>query len=359
MMNKEINLLRGFAICAVVGIHTFSIALNKITTGVGYFAYSIFHALLGYAVPCFIFMSSILLSYPLKGGKKLDIATFYKKKFMRVVVPYFIWTAIFMAFKIGIGERTLADLRSLENWKTWLLYGKTYTHLYYIVIVMQLYLFAPLLLGFIKGLQKISGKYDFWVVVILSTALQVCIYFINKFYIYQHFKHQATVLLWYIYLVFFGIWVGYNYERFKKGLLRYSPIVWLIYSFNAIIFAAYKICLIRNTPISTTWYQMNWYAYVLFSTLILLWLCCIKWQQDNTVYEEPIKIVDILGGYAFGIYLMHPIITYYLRQWVHTTHPFGIFIVLCIGYVVMMIACILIINLLRLFKLGRIMIGEK
>lgn len=354
-MNQEINLLRGIAICAVVGIHTFSIAVSNVTTGVGFYAYPIFHALMGFAVPCFIFMSSILLSYTLK-GKPLNVSIFYKKKVTRIVIPYLAWTAIFMIFKIVIGERSLSDLANFKNWVNWVVFGKTYTHLYYIVIVLQLYLFAPLLLPFVKWLQVKSGAYDFWTILLTSIVLQVSFYFLNKFYISKFFKYQATMLIWYTYLVLFGIWVGYNYERFKKGLIRYSPIVWLLYSFNAIVYVAYKVCLMRGTAISSTWYQMNWFAYTLLTTLILLWMC-IVFRQDK-VYEEPLKMIAILGDYSFGIYLMHPIITYFLRKWIHLTQPFGILIVLTIGYILMMISCIFIINLLRMNQWTSLIIGE-
>ena len=353
--NREIGLLRGIAMCAVVGIHTFSICVSNVTSGKSAWAYLIFHSMLQFAVPCFIFISSILLSYTLY-GKPLQLKKFYSKKFIRIVIPYVLWTLFYLVFKLVFRQLTFADLASLQNWWLWLGLGKAYTHLYYMSVILQLYLFTPILLGFTKLIQRIFKKLDFIAIVIIAISLQVGIYFLNRYFIYQYFKYQATMMIWYLYIILLGIWIGFNYERFKEGLKKYAVIVWGIFGVNAIIYIRYVICLKKSIKINTAWYQCNWFAYALFATLCLLWICLML--KEKNVHNKVTKAIEVVGDYSFGIYLMHPVITFVLRKIIHISQPFILLVVILISYVAMMLMCIGIIKVLKLNKWTSIIVGE-
>ena len=353
--NREIGILRGIAMCAVVGIHTFSIGVANVTSGNSAWAYLIFHSMLQFAVPCFIFISAILLSYTLH-GKPLQPKKFYSKKFTRVVIPYVLWTLFYIVFKLIFKQLTFSDLASWQNWWLWLGLGKAYTHLYYMSVILQLYLFTPILLGFTKLIQKVFKKFDFIAIVIISIGLQVGIYFLNRYFIHPYFKYQATMMIWYIYIILFGIWIGFNYERFKEGIKKYALIVWGIFGVNAIIYIRYIICLKQSIKINTAWYQFNWFAYALFATLCLFWICLML--KEKNVHNKVVKAIEIVGDYSFGIYLMHPVLTFVLRKLIHISQPFILLIVILIGYVAMMFICIGIIKILKLNKWTSVIVGE-
>jgi len=353
--NREIGILRGIAMCAVVGIHTFSIGVANVTSGNSAWAYLIFHSMLQFAVPCFIFISAILLSYTLH-GKPLQPKKFYSKKFTRVVIPYVLWTLFYIVFKLIFKQLTFSDLASWQNWWLWLGLGKAYTHLYYMSVILQLYLFTPILLSFTKLIQKVFKKFDFIAIVIISIGLQVGIYFLNRYFIHPYFKYQATMMIWYIYIILFGIWIGFNYERFKEGIKKYALIVWGIFGVNAIIYIRYIICLKQSIKINTAWYQFNWFAYALFATLCLFWICLML--KEKNVHNKVVKAIEIVGDYSFGIYLMHPVLTFVLRKLIHISQPFILLIVILIGYVAMMFICIGIIKILKLNKWTSVIVGE-
>ena len=353
--NREIGILRGIAMCAVVGIHTFSICVSNVTSGWSSWAYLIFHNMLQFAVPCFIFISSILLGYTLH-GKSLQLKKFYSKKFTRVVIPYVLWTLFYIVFKLVFKQLTFSDLISWQNWWLWLGLGKAYTHLYYMSVIIQLYLFAPILLGLTKLIQKVFKKFDFIALVIIAISLQVGIYFLNRYFIYPHFKYQATMMIWYVYIILFGIWIGFNYERFKEGLKKYALIVWTLFGINAIFYIRYVIYLKKSIKINTAWYQGNWFAYALFATLGIFWICLML--KEKNVHNKVIKAIEVVGDYSFGIYLMHPVLTFILRKLIHISQPFILLIVILISYTAMMLICIGIIKILRLNKWTSIIVGE-
>ena len=75
--------------------------------------------------------------------------------------------------------------------------------------------------------------------------------------------------------------------------------------------------------------------------------------------ENPIiHTIEILGDYSFGIYLMHPVMTFILRRFIHVTQPFLILAILMVAYVLMMLICIGIIKILRINKWTNVIIGE-
>lgn len=353
--NREINILRGIAMCAVVGIHTFSICVSNVTSGRSGWAYLIFHRLLQFAVPCFVFISAIMLSYTLHGNK-LKLKPFYTKKFMRIVVPYLLWTLFYIVFRLVTHQLQLGELKSAGNWWTWMLLGKSYTHLYYMSVILQLYLLTPILLAFVRGIQKLFKQYDFIALVIIIIGLQAGVYYLNKYFIHKYFIYQATMVIWYLYMILLGIWIGFNYERFKEGLKKYSLVVWALFGVNAIIFIRYIICLKKEVPINTALYQFNWFAYSLFATLCLLHICLLI--REKNIHYKIIKSVEIIGDYSFGIYLMHPVLTYILRKIIHISQPYLLLIVIIISYISMMLICIGIIKILKCNKWMSIIVGE-
>ena len=353
--NREIGILRGVAICAVVAIHTFSIATTNVTTGAASWAYQFFHNLIQFAVPCFIFISSVLLSYPLKNNQ-LDVKSFYLKKVYRIVIPYLLWTLFYLVLKVVTGQLAVSELFQWKNWVFWITLGKSYTHLYYMSIILQLYLLAPLLLKVVKGIQNLFKKYDFIAVVVISIVLEVSIYLLNKKVIYQHFKYHSTLMIWYIYLILIGIWVGFNYERFKTGLKRHISLIWILFGINMIIYIGYVVLKVKQVSFNTMWYQFNWFAYAMFAILVVFWIC-LKVTEKNI--ENPlIHWIELLGDYSFGIYLMHPVITWILRKLIHVTQPFLLLVILVVAYILMMLTCIGIIKILRMNKWTNIIIGE-
>lgn len=353
--NREIGILRGIAMCAVVGIHTFSICVSNVKTGWSGWAYLIFHNMLQFAVPCFIFISSLLLSYTLQGNS-LQLKKFYSKKWTRVVLPYILWTLFYLVFKLVFKQIAFSDLMIWQNWWLWLGLGKAYTHLYYMSVVIQLYLFAPLLLGFVRQIQKVFRKFDFIAVVILAIGLQVGIYFLNRYVIHQYFKSQATMMIWYFYIILIGIWAGFNYERFKEGLKKYQLMVWSGFGINLIFYIRYVICLKKSIKISTAWYQCNLFAYSLFATLCLL-LICVQ-LTEKKVQGKLVQAVQVVGDYSFGIYFMHPVLTFILRKFIHISQPLLLLVVILVSYGAIMLICIGIIKILRLNKWTSIIVGE-
>ncbi len=344
--NREIQVLRGIAMSAVVLIHLFNLGLSNIKVGMdGYWFFQISHSLFQFAVPCFIFISAVILSYTNRDGR-IDLKKFYMEKFKRLVVPYFMWTLFFLGVKFVFGlvpgtsisyqlnVFVKGQLSSLSNWWEWLAFGKAYAHLYFMSIVIQFAIVSPLMLKMVKWIiDKFEGK-SFTAAVVLALVPQVAIYWINRLYIYSHFKYTATMLIWYWCILVLGIWVGFNYEKFVSMISRFKYVILSALAVSAAVYLWYRVAIVNGQSISTFYYQMVWYLYVIFATTASFMLS-VKISKQGT----GSKVLEWIGRYSFGIYLMHPVITLIMSRTIKTSDTYALTGIIAVAFPVIMFLC--------------------
>jgi len=102
-----------------------------------------------FSVPLFVLLSGASLG--LKGGA-VSAAAFWKKRLLKIGVPYLVWFFLYELDRHSFSLRLLAEeaaaspAAALER----LLTGQAAPHLYFIIIVLQLYLLYPLLAAAIR-----------------------------------------------------------------------------------------------------------------------------------------------------------------------------------------------------------------
>lgn len=118
-MNKNIQALRGLAIIAVVLIHTCPSGLSQVFV----------RPFLNFAVAMFIFLSGNLTK-----TENEDWIHFIKKRCLRVLIPYFIWTIVYTLPSFSL-QKLAFNLATTKS---------AYT-LYYVFVYIQLVILTPLL----------------------------------------------------------------------------------------------------------------------------------------------------------------------------------------------------------------------
>jgi len=136
--NNTIQIFRAFAIIAVVIIHT---------TPLGYWQVYC-RPFINFSVATFLFLSGYLTKI-----ENDNWGAFYKKRIVRVLVPYTIWTIFY----------TLASLHP-EKLPVNLLTAKAAGPLYYIFVYIQFVLLTPLLGKLAKSKYQFLG----WLIAPLS-----------------------------------------------------------------------------------------------------------------------------------------------------------------------------------------------
>lgn len=88
-MNKRIQIVRAFSIIAVVMIHTNATGIVGVLS----------RPILNFCVAMFVFVSGYLTKLDIP-----DVLTFYKKRIKKVLVPYFLWSMIYVVASGNINK---------------------------------------------------------------------------------------------------------------------------------------------------------------------------------------------------------------------------------------------------------------
>lgn len=274
-INKQqsitIQWLKGIAILCVILAHT----CPRGTAAV------IFRPWLNSSVPLFIFLSAYLTRIE---GR--NWYAFYKKRIIRVLIPYVIWT-VFYCYQAGVIGRLYFKL----------LTSSSAGHLYYIFVYVQLVLLTPLF----AMLARSRHKYNF-LIWIISPIFVAC-------YIYLPLMIGKPVD-GYLYIVCSNICLGFILY-FYLGLLLGNRILVKKFSVNllAILFVAAVVLQIGE-------------AYILMkvgsgdpgnpglTNVLTSFFCCLLAYAilEQGGFKNCNKFLVLLGNYSFGLYLSHVLV---------------------------------------------------
>lgn len=120
------------------------------------------------SVPLFIVLSGFLL---LRISKQIKISEFYKKRFLKIGIPFLFWVTMFFLWQKSIGWNV--NLDHILNG----LLRVNIDHLYFLVIIMQMYLIVPLIIPFLAAATKrthlifTAGLFAFTMLLLLISTL--------------------------------------------------------------------------------------------------------------------------------------------------------------------------------------------
>lgn len=222
----EIDFIRCIAILSVIAIHiTGSYSMNSTLI-------YLWNQSMRYAVPIFILLSGLVLYYSDMNKDKFSLITFYIKRVNKVFIPYLVWTLIFLIYnnRHELGKIYFSVGSFLSDLGRNLLFGTGYYHLYFIVIILQLYLIYPLL----RYLFKKAPFFTLICSLLCSAAFQTIFYL-------QFFKIRIIPPLTYPYAFLFPVWIFYfvfgmyfvsNLSKWQKRLEYRGLLLFVIWVLN-------------------------------------------------------------------------------------------------------------------------------
>lgn len=283
----EIERLRGIAILAVVFIHATATATIAFPpSSLHFFYYNIINSLAQFAVPLFLFVSSVVLSYKLQ-GEKVSIP-YYLKRIRSALVPYVLWSFAYTILK-AYSNGSASFLNPLSFLKA-LYIGTTFYHLYFFLIILQLYICLPLTHLLIKKLSFIK-------VLTLVIFLQSIFYILNKHYLYALYPYPANLLASYLPVFLVGTWIGANYDAVLASVQKYWKILFSVALFFVVLFVIINIKLRLQEPLNLYLYYTIYHCFTL-ANATLFWVYASKYK---------LNFLSMLGKHSFGIFLLHPL----------------------------------------------------
>lgn len=270
--NPNIQAFRGIAIIAVIIIHT-------IPKG----EWQIFcRPFVNYAVALFLFLSGYLTP------EKENWNHICKKRILRVLIPYVIWSFIYCLPLILKGNYLNFIIRLAS--------AQTCYPFYYIFVYIQFVLLTPCIFKLAKSRFRILG----WLITplfIISTIYIPRITHVTiNFYLSIFFDDLSLGWFCFYYL---GLIIGNKLYTYKYNLKNIYSIT--IFYFLSILFQMIEIYYWCNKGITNCASQENLTAIISSMLFSIIAFYVIK----NNYHIFGSKILIPIGKYSFGIYLNH------------------------------------------------------
>jgi len=293
---KEIDYLRGLTTIFVILIHLTSNCITYPKNSLTYQIFGSINCALTFAVPTFLFISALIMTYQAKYKKQLNWVKFITKRIFKVLSALILWSIIYILYKGNINEITIKKLIN------YLVLGKASYHLYFIPLIMQLYLIFPIIWFLTKKLSKIriNHKLSFILCLIVASIIQYYFTIIFRLNIFKTFAYFSTIIFSYTLPIAIGTWIGFNYTEVKNFFNKYVALI-----------------LIVLTSISGYYYiKFEFINYTYKSTLLfspLYWCLIILTLTYLLRYIKKCAFLNNISKYSFVIYLSHPLILNFLN----------------------------------------------
>ena len=336
----ELDILRGFAMLTVVASHVTSVAIENLRAGRAHLILSIIHGAYNYAVPVFVLVASLLSAYK-ADNRPVSVLPYYKKKLIRLVLPYLVWTLIYILFNLAVNKLHFSDLLIGHNWYLWISQGRAYDHLYYLVIICQFHLLFPLLIM----LARLVKDKPFWAFIIVFTGHNV-FYWLNKLWFADIFPYFQSSFFWYFSVSFLGLYIGLNFNKFRIWLrknIKWLTVVCVVFA-AAFLFCRYLL-----------YENVRYHNYIYFTIRLVfvtsLPVCLIIPAQNHRLERSWVgRSLLWVGRYSLGIYLAHPLLNFYLRKWVKSRNILLLAPTIVAAVIVFTIICGFFTKLLEKFR---------
>lgn len=290
----EIDYLRCFAILAVIAIHT-AAALTRIENPADFYVVSLWQDIASFAVPLFICISGFVLyvSYLPNAKKK-----FYKKRFQRIIPPYLLFTVVYLIANIFKHYVIYGfyQIPSAEIIVNAFLFATSNEHMWFFLIIIELYLIYPIIS---TVYQKLLKYHIDWIFLLLAFLVQMVwnmmsgglFVFVNDSSVYLSNKVFLCMIFYFI----LGMYLSEHYSVVCRVLHHVKSVILL--GSISIVTAISVFMLPQVLP--------SGFSVLVYCVSAILFLFSVS---QHLVQKSNKNIFVTVGLYSFGIYLIHPLI---------------------------------------------------
>ena len=223
-------------------------------------------------------------------SRSQDVPRYARRRLQTAVLPYVIWSGVYLAVNHALGH---AQHLSLGHIAKILLTGTAEFHLYFFVLVIELYIVLPLLLPIFER------RPPFWAVSLSAVVLQAAVYGLNRFVLPHRFQ---TTIFWDILPVALGLWLfsqgGSWPQIFQRGKWAAGLVTFAALAVYTPLAAA---TLLPPVHINTAVYQFAEWGFTAGMSFLVLTLASLVGQSRLTA------LLSYLGAESLAIYVMHPL----------------------------------------------------
>ncbi|WP_459845826.1 acyltransferase [Fusibacter bizertensis] len=285
----SIHYMRIIACLMVIGIHITAapvVFLDKNSISQLFFLF--INQISKPAVPIFIFISGFLMHH-IYTDKPLQLLSYYKKRLPSLVIPYIIWSLGYYFLYTKLGFYPL-DLKFVFSGLLW---GTFIYHLYFMVIIIQMYILYPLL----KVVSNRWGEVKMFLGVLAIQLLLIKV----------PFEHRDRIFITYMSYFAFGLLFQSLYKKINFKSIS-----------SVIMFALFVLFGILNAGVYLV-YQNGWfeiasiwdsliYVDLSLSAIIVLIIGLESFDQKHPLKTmRSVMITNQISRSTQFIYYAHPL----------------------------------------------------
>lgn len=272
------QMVRGICILAVIMIHCPS---GQNYTDLDYTVWVILRQFINFPVAMFIFLAGYFMTPEKTQG---DYKTFLFKRGVRLLLPYLVWSCIYL-FKTAI-----FDGITLRHIVYALICGKAATPFYYIVVMIQLTIITPWLVR-----RRKKRMY------LITPAYLVIIYTYNIVTGTVPLLYETLFPAWFFFYLLGMDCRSGNIGKWIKKIKIYRVVIALLVSIAEAFILKTVEC---ADEFVTSQIKLGSFLYV---AALALWLLKKK-------IEPKRNILSITGDYSYGIFYCHMLILWGVRK---------------------------------------------
>ncbi len=337
---EALDLFRGVAALAAVGIHTLQLVLNHTPKYSPLWTIAgVINRLLLFAVPSFLLLTTILLTRKLL--KDYDLKQFYLKRIQTALAPYLLWSVLYTVLASRIDPKF-----SWHDAAFRVCTGKSYYHLYFLGVILQLYIVLPLLVPLFRKRPPIT------LVLPILLGIELGFYWANR--LYFDLPYLGSVIAWYVVTVGIGLWLGSRTQELASTVKRWLPVTGILALLFAIAYLPYALDSIAGrNDVETFRYQIFEWGYTNAAGLFLLGLTLtIKW---NPLLKDWLLSI---GGISMQVYLLHRFPVWVMDRVTYGNAPLKLLLAVLVTLVVSIAFPMLVARWTHKTKLSTLLFGR-
>lgn len=277
----ELDYIRFIACLAVMIVHITATGVTDYIQGsFPHIITLILNRSLKFTTPVFIFLSGVT-NFFAYSNKEIKYFDFVKKRLKSTLVPYFVWCLIYYSAYIYAGIYSFDIVFFIKN----VVLGTMSYHLYFVIIISQIYLLGPLFYKLIKNSNK-----RILILTVAAIFTAICAGTLN-------FKLSDRIFLKYIFFYMIGIYVTLETEKFKTFVDKNKILITAMYITIGLL---YTVASFFN-------WENSIYVWFVFSAVSVFFVFLVSMYLVE-IFKTKYRYVKLFGQSSYYIYLMHPLV---------------------------------------------------